>query len=478
MAYGWTSGVTEDSIVKAHANSGDLTYNGTLCGGVPSGCDKTINRRYSVGLSGWNTSNTEILKSGGATSCNRDAMVMWFSIVNDPSPTGDTTVVMRDDFEKFCQVKNVDECDRIVAKSDDVMGGSEYKFNNEERFRTTYYKDSGYPCILTDTSNKESEHRYKENVNYRLHKIAYHVSDGGGVVVPSKCFGYYDDPTKVEDNRLDLLTEVYFPSNTERTHNVVEIDSSAFALSQSLSAVTFGSVERIGASAFKECTGLTRIDFGNSCCDVHNIKYIGDNAFSGCTRLRSVDLSKLHNDFDDRNDAYRICSYAFAGCTSLSKLKLPNNLGYTTVLAYTFSDCPSLTSVTIPPNVQKIEECAFASTNGTDITSVTLNGITATGNNARIASDAFRGSIGLSKIYITSETNLTYANKCFDRTNMGGRQANLDVYIDGQVVNETLNGAFDGDERISFHVANQSLVGEYQNEYSQYVNWTFIDNSN
>lgn len=472
MAYGWTS-VTEGSIVKAHANSGDLTYNGTLCGGVPSGCDKTINRSYSVGLNGWNTSNTEILKSGGVTSCNRDAMVMWFSLFS----TAASTVVMRDDFEKFCQVKNVDECDRIVAKSDDVVGSSEYKFNNEERFRTTSYTDSGYPCILTDPSNKESGQRYKENTTYRGHKIAYHVSDEGGVVVPSKCFGYYADPT-VEDNRLEKLSEVYFPSNTERTHNVVQIDSSAFALSQSLTAVTFGAVERIGASAFKECSRLTRIDFGNSCCDVHNIKYIGDNAFSGCTSLESVDLSKLHNDFDDKNYSYRICPFAFAGCTSLSKLKLPNNPGYTTVSAYTFSDCPSLTSVTIPSNVQKIEECAFASTNGTDITSVTLNGITATGNNASIAIDAFRGSIILSKIYITSETNLTYANKCFDRTNMGGRQANLDVYINGQVVNETLGGAFDGGERISFHVANQSLVGEYQNEYSRYVNWTFIYNSN
>ena len=50
-------------------------------------------------------------------------------------------------------------------------------------------------------------------------------------------------------------------------------------------------------------------------------------------------------------------NYAFAGCSSLTRLDIPNSV--TEIGDGAFDGCSSLTSLTIPETVRKIGPCAF-----------------------------------------------------------------------------------------------------------------------
>lgn len=467
--YGWTK-VGNNSRVKAHANSGDLTYNGYLCGGTPSCCNKYINVSYDVELEPWNTSEISIIKGGSVSSCTKDALVMWFDLPD--SPTGSIDV-MTNAFDKYCQVKNVDDCVRIIAKSDDALTNAPemYTFNNTETFSTTAYTDSGYPCILIDPSNPTSGKKYESDTTYPLHKIAYHISSKtsatAGVTVPNNCFEY----------KLPKLKELYFPSNDNDTYNVISIGDSAFKDNDALTAVTFGAVQHISPRAFQGCSNLTVVDFGRSSsgssssnCNVRKITYIGDYAFGDCHNLLAADLSKLPI---NESSGGRICDNAFNGCTRLRTLKLPEHTGYTTVSANTFFNCVSLTSITIPTNVQKIEGEAFASEGITSssVENIYISGITS--NTASIHNTSFSGSRGLEHVHILSTTNLRNANGCFKKSACNYRVPSLSVTINGDVVNTTLYGAFGRGERIDFYLSNPSLIRGYQEMYGAAPSWTF-----
>lgn len=469
--YGWTK-VGNNSRVKAHANSGDLTYNGYLCGGTPKCCNKYINVSYEVELEPWYTSEDEIriIKGGSVSSCTKDALVMWFDLPDSPTSID----VMTNAFDKYCQVKNVDDCVRIIAKSDDALTNAPemYTFNNTETFSTTAYTDSGYPCILIDPSNPRSGKKYESDTTYPLHKIAYHISGKtsatAGVTVPDYCF----------ENKLPKLRELYFPSNDNDTYNVIGIGNSAFKNNDALTAVTFGAVQRISYYAFQGCSNLTVVDFGRSSsgssssnCNVRKITYIGDYAFGGCENLLAADLSKLP--IDDTTSSGRICSNAFNGCTGLRTLKLPEHSNYTTVSAYTFFNCVSLTSITIPTSVQTIEGNAFASEGlaGSSVENIYISGITS--DTASIHSTSFSGSKNLKWVHIHSTTNLGNANRCFNKTACGYRVSPLSVTINGDVVNTTLYGAFGRGERIDFYLSNPSLISAYQDMYGAASSWTF-----
>ncbi len=102
------------------------------------------------------------------------------------------------------------------------------------------------------------------------------------------------------------------------------------------------SVEKIGASAFADCTGLTGVGMGNGVLELEA------GVFSGCTRLAGVTLS---------SSIGSLPSSTFAYCGSLTELTLPSALYGIGDLAFFF--CEKLRSITLPSTVASIGNGAF-----------------------------------------------------------------------------------------------------------------------
>ena len=101
-------------------------------------------------------------------------------------------------------------------------------------------------------------------------------------------------------------------------------------------------VTAIGANAFKQCTGLTAINFPES------ITSIGEKAFYLCTGLSSIILP---------NSIKTIDKMAFLGCDGLSNVYLPE--GLTTIGQAAFNSCTNLTAIDLPASLTSIADQAF-----------------------------------------------------------------------------------------------------------------------
>lgn len=102
-------------------------------------------------------------------------------------------------------------------------------------------------------------------------------------------------------------------------------------------------VTEIGDSAFSERTGLTGVTFGEN----SQLGKIGDYAFAGCTNLITVDIPQ---------NVKQIGNYAFDSCARLTVAPLPDNL--VALGESAFADT-NLGSVTIPQNLNYIPKDAF-----------------------------------------------------------------------------------------------------------------------
>ena len=101
-------------------------------------------------------------------------------------------------------------------------------------------------------------------------------------------------------------------------------------------------VTAIGDNAFAQCTDLRSVKMPNS------ITEIGVDAFEGCTNLLDIDLP---------NSVAYIRSRAFAGCSSLTSANIPNSV--TSIEGSAFGGCFSLTNIDIPNSVSKLGGLAF-----------------------------------------------------------------------------------------------------------------------
>ena len=147
------------------------------------------------------------------------------------------------------------------------------------------------------------------------------------------------------------------------------------------------SVTSIGNKAFYGCSSLTNIEIPN------HVTFIGDRAFSGCPSLISIIVESGNTIYDSRNDCNAIIETAtntliaacqntvipnslttiggsaFAGCSSLTSIEIPNSV--TSIEAYydedvdvcdyygAFEKCSSLTTIEIPNSVISIGNKAF-----------------------------------------------------------------------------------------------------------------------
>jgi len=127
--------------------------------------------------------------------------------------------------------------------------------------------------------------------------------------------------------------------------SVTAIGAYAFAGNSALESIFVpAAVEELERFAFRGCTGLQEVTFGED----SRLKTIGIHAFRDCTALREVILPDSVQTMGD---------YAFGDCSSLAKIHLPADLK---VIPMGFlSGCASLVSVEIPSGVQTIDFYAF-----------------------------------------------------------------------------------------------------------------------
>lgn len=152
----------------------------------------------------------------------------------------------------------------------------------------------------------------------------------------------------------------------------VEVIPNNFAKNAKIKDVTIGkSVNKIGASAFYNCTRLKSVVFPNS------LETINQKAFYGCTALERVEFGKglkLVNDnsFSDCSSLHhvtipdsvtKIGMNAFNGCTSLESVTIGRSV--TTIGSSAFSGCSSLRTVTsLAPEPSPVNLNAFKSVYG------------------------------------------------------------------------------------------------------------------
>ena len=117
-------------------------------------------------------------------------------------------------------------------------------------------------------------------------------------------------------------------------------------------------VTSIGLYAFAGCSGLTSVTIPEG------VTYIGDAAFAGCSGLTSMTIP---------SSVTSIGNNAFNGCTGLTSVTILE--GVTDIGDYAFSDCTGLTSMTIPSSVTSIGGGAFL--NCSDLAKVIVPNIAA-----------------------------------------------------------------------------------------------------
>ena len=147
-----------------------------------------------------------------------------------------------------------------------------------------------------------------------------------------------------------ISTPVSAETSGDYTYTVSDAKTTITGYSGAGGAITIPSslggyaVVTIGFFAFASCTSLTSVTIPNS------VTSIGDFAFESCTSLLSVTIP---------NSVTTIGNGAFSCCSDLTSLTIPNSV--TTIVNYAFESCTSLTSVTIPDSVTYIGYGAFKS---------------------------------------------------------------------------------------------------------------------
>ena len=147
----------------------------------------------------------------------------------------------------------------------------------------------------------------------------------------------------------------------------------AFRGCSRLSTLTFGNaLTSIGFDAFMNCVNLTLLEFPST------LKTIGNEAFKGCSSVTRLDFKadcKLQS----------IGAYAFQGCSSFTASRLPETVETIGVSAFegctkltyvdlgkslkevsdaTFKDCPALSEMVVPEGVTRVGTRAFYNCTG------------------------------------------------------------------------------------------------------------------
>ncbi len=149
---------------------------------------------------------------------------------------------------------------------------------------------------------------------------------------------------------------LYYEINDDDTITVTGYDDGAAAVSIDIPAQINGmDVTGIGDYAFAWCTYLETVTIPNS------VTSIGDYAFYWCRNLTSITIPEGITSIGD---------YTFYNCESIENMEIPE--GVTSIGNYSFYGCQFLTSIMIPAGVTSIGDCAFV--HCTNLASINVDG--------------------------------------------------------------------------------------------------------
>ena len=156
------------------------------------------------------------------------------------------------------------------------------------------------------------------------------------------------------------LTSITIPSS------VTSLDDYCFYRCGVLTSITIpSSVTSLGNSCFSYCSGLTSITIPSSVTSLGNycfsgcsgltsinipssVTSLGDGCFSGCSGLTSITIPSSVISLGDG---------CFSGCSGLTSITIPSSV--TSLGAWCFEGCSGLTSITIPSSVTSLDDYCF-----------------------------------------------------------------------------------------------------------------------
>ena len=133
----------------------------------------------------------------------------------------------------------------------------------------------------------------------------------------------------------------------------VKVICSQMFLDCPITEFTIPSTVTLTKSAFKDHTDLKKV--------VSNAEVLGSEIFSGCENLTDVTLNNTKylggSDLENPPKTIDKTGNAFACCTNLSEIKLPETLVY--IYPGCFQDCFGLTEITIPDSIGELQSGLF-----------------------------------------------------------------------------------------------------------------------
>lgn len=302
---GWNiySGNSSTSITDGINNmTGVLTY-GHI---VTEQCFGSYEDGYKIEFEDFdNETHTFTINPGDCVECNM--FVTWFKAGNPIYPLNASAQTQFD-------VKNVDDCKKVIRTKDPRAYGFINGTITTEPFNDTSYTDEGTLLIYSQSGFGEGyEMVYDKSASKypsgslitNTHKISYHVVEEPTTTELKNCIS---GNTK--------LKEIFIPSG------ITSIGEGAFSNNPSLSAITTVGVQTINNNSFCGCTSLTEVNLNNrdafktnGCnTNVGSLETIGANAFSGCSSIVNLEIP---------SSVTSISSGAFSDCSGIKRLVVP-----------------------------------------------------------------------------------------------------------------------------------------------------------